>query len=148
MAHWTTEKTGKSRELDITIKPMPMFALRLEPLAGGDPIAALAEAPGQNNWREACKVMRQQLSGARHLPDLHEQALQWTGELQRQVIRLRSAAAITAKQINGRGFAAAALHYDLLNAYGDEAMAETREAVDCALEELLLCEPGEVRDNW
>lgn len=148
MAHWTTEKTKRQRELDLTIKPMPMFAVRLEPLAGGDPIAAVVEPPGRNDWREACKTLRQQLSGARHLPDRYEQALQWTGELQRQVIRLRSAAAITPQQIKGRGFAAVALHYDLLNAYSDEAMAETRDAVDCAIEELLLCEPGSLRDNW
>ena len=136
--HWSTPKRSEPRQLDVSIAPMDLRAVRLSPLNGGRPVAALVEKPGQSVWRETCRRFQEILNGARHQPDVFEQGLQWVDELQRQVPRLRPASVLPADRFNDHRSAAIALHAGLLNTYGQDACARVGQIVAGAEQQLLI----------
>jgi hypothetical protein len=138
IVHWKTPRRGEPRQLDISIPPMSLRAVKLVPLDGGPAIAVLTELPGENGWRDACRQFRVALAGAKHDFESYEQGLRWSGELQRQVVRLRSATAMPAESVRGHSAAAIALHADMLNNFGDQACDLVKQAVAAAHSELLL----------
>lgn len=136
--HWTTPKRSEPRQLDVSIAPMDLQAVRLSPLDGGRPVAALVERPGQSIWRETCRRFQEILNGARHQPDVFEQGLQWVDELQRQVPRLRSAAVLPADRFVGHRSTAIALHARVSNVFGADACARVAQIVAGAEQQLLI----------
>lgn len=142
---WSTPG-GKPRRLELSIQGVEVMAVKLEPLAGGDPITVMAELPGRDFWRGEVKSLRDQLKKAAHNAGLHAEASAEIDQLQRMVMRLRPAAVITPELIAGRSFQAAALHPDLSDQIGD-GIVMTSLAVQSAERELLVVRRQE-RSGW
>ena len=137
--HWTTPAKQQPRQLDISIPPMDLLAVQLQPLGGGRPVAALTERPGANTWHNTCREFRTSIVGAKHQNEIFDQGSRWIEELQRQVVRLRPAVAIPAEKFSDTSCTAVALDSEMTRAYGDQDKDLLRRVVAATQNELLLC---------
>ena len=99
---------GTQRDLLLAITSCPVQAVKLQPTDGSDPVVTLMELPGTDHWKQHCDRLRQQLRSTSHDSDATEAGKLQLALLQQQVVRGRSAAAITLEQVNGRQFDAVA----------------------------------------
>jgi hypothetical protein len=142
LMQWATPG-GKPRELQLSISGVDVMAVKLEPLAGGEAITVMAEPPGRDSWRQACRALVKGIEGCRHDAATYAAGRDRIRQLEQLVMRLRPACTIPAELVAGRQFQAAALHPDLAE-QGLDGILLTQLAVAAAAEELLVVRQKEL----